>query len=88
MARALRSQGLRGTAYGFPSGDMKEYVRLIAAKCSEPMPPSSHAVAARVVPFDHGVIREHGNNSFSPLAQHNFGNDFAQVHERSHRDFR
>jgi hypothetical protein len=62
MARALRSQSLRGTAYRFPSGDMKEYVRLIAAACSDPMPHSSHAIAARVMPFDHGVIREHGNS--------------------------
>ncbi|KAM0841881.1 hypothetical protein ACQ4PT_058729 [Festuca glaucescens] len=46
IVRALRSQGLRGTAYRFPSGDMKEYVRLIAAACSEPMPLSSHAIAA------------------------------------------
>ncbi|XP_051225069.1 cytochrome P450 CYP72A616 [Lolium perenne] len=59
-ARALRSQGLRGTTYRFPSGDMKEYVRLIVAACSEPMPLSSHAVTARVLPFDHGVVREHG----------------------------
>jgi hypothetical protein len=46
---------------------MKEYVRLIVAACSEPMPLSSHAVTARVVPFDHGVVREHGNLSLSPL---------------------
>ncbi|VAI81375.1 unnamed protein product [Triticum turgidum subsp. durum] len=61
VARALRSQGVRGTPYRFPSGDVHDYVRLVAAACSQPMPLSSHAVAARVAPFDHGVIKEHGN---------------------------
>ncbi|VAI93429.1 unnamed protein product [Triticum turgidum subsp. durum] len=60
VARALRSQGVRGTSYRFPSGDMKEYVRLLAAACSQPMPLSSHAVAARAVPFDHAIIKQHG----------------------------
>ncbi|XBI04539.1 hypothetical protein VPH35_132822 [Triticum aestivum] len=47
LAQTLRSQGVRGTQYRFPSGDMNKYVRLIAAACSQPMPMSSHAVAAR-----------------------------------------
>ncbi|XP_048543667.1 cytochrome P450 CYP72A219-like [Triticum urartu] len=60
VARALRSQGVGGTSYRFPSGDMKDYVRLIAAACSQPMTLSSHAVAARAVPFDHAIIKQHG----------------------------
>uniref|UniRef100_J3L237 Cytochrome P450 n=1 Tax=Oryza brachyantha TaxID=4533 RepID=J3L237_ORYBR len=61
LARALQAQGLRGTSYRFPSGDMQEYVRLGAAALSAPMPPSSHAVAQRALPFDHAAIKQHGN---------------------------
>ncbi|KAJ1284420.1 hypothetical protein BS78_03G202900 [Paspalum vaginatum] len=61
LGNALRSQGLPGTAYRFPSGDMKEYVRLAAAARSEPMPLASHAIAPRVVPFDHSITRQHGS---------------------------
>ncbi|KAL6615625.1 hypothetical protein ACP70R_037895 [Stipagrostis hirtigluma subsp. patula] len=60
LGRALRTQGLRGTAYRFPSGDMREFVRLGAAACSQPMPLRSHAVAPRADPFDHSVIKQHG----------------------------
>lgn len=62
VALALRAQGLRGTTYRFPSGDVKEYVRLLAAARSDPMPLSSHDITARVLPFDHGIIKQHGNN--------------------------
>ncbi|KAL6842596.1 hypothetical protein ACP4OV_027440 [Aristida adscensionis] len=61
LGRALRAQGLHGTAYRFPAGDKTEFVRLTAAACSQPMPLQSHAVAPRAVPFDHSVIRKHGN---------------------------
>jgi hypothetical protein len=61
LGRALRSQGLPGTAYRFPSGDMKEFLRLAAAAYSEPMPlAASHAVAPRALPFDHSITRQHG----------------------------
>ncbi|TVU35841.1 hypothetical protein EJB05_17748, partial [Eragrostis curvula] len=45
LGRALRAQGLRGTAYRFPSGDMKEFVRLSVPACSQPMALRSHAIA-------------------------------------------
>ncbi|XP_062215899.1 cytochrome P450 CYP72A616-like [Phragmites australis] len=61
LGRALRAQGLRGTAYRFPAGDMKEFIRLGAEACSEPMPLQSHAITPRAVPFDHSVIKQHGN---------------------------
>ncbi|KAK3161346.1 hypothetical protein QOZ80_1BG0075980 [Eleusine coracana subsp. coracana] len=60
LGRALRAQGLGGTAYRFPSGDMKEYVRLAMAARSQSMPLRSHAIAPRAVPFDHSILRQHG----------------------------
>ncbi|KAK3164838.1 hypothetical protein QOZ80_1AG0025480 [Eleusine coracana subsp. coracana] len=60
LDRALRAQGLGGTAYRFPSGDMKEFVRLAVAARSQPMPLRSHAIAPRAVPFDHSILRQHG----------------------------
>ncbi|XP_066309239.1 cytochrome P450 CYP72A616-like [Miscanthus floridulus] len=62
LGRALRSQGLPGTAYRFPSGDMREFLRVAAAANSEPIPlAASHAVAPRALPFDHSITRQHGN---------------------------
>ncbi|CAO2170711.1 unnamed protein product [Urochloa humidicola] len=61
LGRALRAQGLPVTAYTFPSGDMREFVRLAAAARSGPMLPASHAVASRALPFDHSITRQHGN---------------------------
>ncbi|KAL6842597.1 hypothetical protein ACP4OV_027441 [Aristida adscensionis] len=60
LGRALRAQGLRGTAYRFPAGDLPEEARLRAAQRAKPMPPSSHAVSARVEPFVHNAVKEHG----------------------------
>ncbi|CAO2204093.1 unnamed protein product [Urochloa humidicola] len=40
---------------------MKEFVRLAAAARSGPMPPASHAIAPRALPFDHSITRQHGN---------------------------
>ena len=67
LGRALRAQGLPGTAYSFPSGDMKEFGRLAAAACSRPMPPASHAVAPRALPFDHSITRQHGTRLLPAL---------------------
>uniref|UniRef100_A0A0D9V367 Uncharacterized protein n=1 Tax=Leersia perrieri TaxID=77586 RepID=A0A0D9V367_9ORYZ len=61
LGRALRAQGLRGTDYRFLSGDMKEFVRLLGAAASSPMPPMSHDVAlasAPVRPRCHQAARE------------------------------
>jgi hypothetical protein len=60
LGRALRSEGLRGTAYRFPAGDAKEDERLLAAARTKPMPLLSHAISARVEPLVHNAIQEHG----------------------------
>lgn len=60
LGRALRSEGLRGTAYRFPAGDAKDGERLLAAARSKPMPSLSHAISARVEPLVHNAIHEHG----------------------------
>jgi cytochrome P450 family 3 subfamily A len=60
LGRALRAQGLRGTAYRFPFGDLKEFARLVGVARSKPMP-LSHGITPRVAPLYHNVIKEHGN---------------------------
>lgn len=60
LARALRSEGVRGTAYRFPAGDAKEDERLLAAARAKPMPSLSHAISARVEPLVHKAVHEHG----------------------------
>ncbi|KAL6842595.1 hypothetical protein ACP4OV_027439 [Aristida adscensionis] len=63
LGRALRAQGLRGTAYRFPAGDLPEEARLRAAQRAKPMPPSSHAVSARVAPLVHNAVKQNGKIS-------------------------
>ncbi|CAO2179105.1 unnamed protein product [Urochloa humidicola] len=68
LGRALHAQGLRGTAYLFPSGDLAEEKRLLAAKRARPLPLSSsstspHDIAARVDPLVHNTVKEHGKIS-------------------------
>ncbi|XP_020589913.1 cytochrome P450 72A15-like [Phalaenopsis equestris] len=53
---ALRAQGLVGTRYRFPSGDLKENARLVRAK---PLP-LSHCIIPRVSPFLHRAINQFG----------------------------
>ncbi|WVZ69589.1 hypothetical protein U9M48_018355 [Paspalum notatum var. saurae] len=66
LERALRAQGLRGTPYRFLTGDLKEFGRLKAAASSAaPLPLRCHDIAARVAPFEAGVIRAHGDMCFS-----------------------
>ncbi|XP_062206255.1 cytochrome P450 CYP72A616-like [Phragmites australis] len=60
LSRALRRQGLGGTAYRFPAGDLKENARLNAEARSRPMPPC-HDVVPRVMPHLHNTVNEHGN---------------------------
>jgi cytochrome P450 family 3 subfamily A len=59
LGRALQSQGLPGTAYRFPFGDLKEFARLAGAARAKPMP-LSHDITPRVHRFYYNIIREHG----------------------------
>ncbi|CAL4955924.1 unnamed protein product [Urochloa decumbens] len=59
LGRALQSQGLPGTAYRFPFGDLKEFARLAAAARAKPMP-LSHDITPRVHRLHHNIISEHG----------------------------
>ncbi|KAF8675955.1 hypothetical protein HU200_047455 [Digitaria exilis] len=63
LGRALRAQGLRGTAYRFPSGDLPEEVRLLAAEVAKPMPLLSHDISARVAPLLYKGVKDHGKVS-------------------------
>ncbi|KAM0837372.1 hypothetical protein ACQ4PT_061697 [Festuca glaucescens] len=62
LGQALRAQGLHGTAYRFPFGDLKEFARLVGVARSKPMP-LSHGITPRVAPLYHNVIKEHGKIS-------------------------
>ncbi|TVU35827.1 hypothetical protein EJB05_17734, partial [Eragrostis curvula] len=63
LGRALRAQGLRGTTYRFPDGDLNEEARLVTAERAKPMPLRSHGISARVQPLVHNAIKEHGKIS-------------------------
>ncbi|XP_066309240.1 cytochrome P450 CYP72A616-like [Miscanthus floridulus] len=66
LGRALQSQGLRGTTYRFPFGDLKELARLSMAARAKPMP-LSHDITPRVNRLYYNVIREHGKISVTWL---------------------
>jgi len=61
LDRALRAQGLTGTEYCFPAGDLKENARLNDEARSRPMPPC-HDVVPRVMPHLFSTIKEHGTS--------------------------
>ncbi|KAL6615627.1 hypothetical protein ACP70R_037897 [Stipagrostis hirtigluma subsp. patula] len=63
LGRALRAQGLRGTAYRFPAGDLTDWGRLVAAERAKPLPLTSHAIGARVNPVVHKAVPAHGKIS-------------------------
>ena len=64
LDRALRAQGLTGTEYCFPAGDLKENARLNDEARSRPMPPC-HDVVPRVMPHLFNTIKEHGASKVS-----------------------
>ena len=64
LDRALRAQGLTGTEYCFPAGDLKENARLNDEARSRPMPPC-HDVVPRVMPHLFNTIKEHGTSKVS-----------------------
>jgi hypothetical protein len=60
LERALRSQGLRGTAYRSLAGDMPLLVRLNKEARSRTMPLGCHDVVPRALPLFHQAMKEHG----------------------------
>ncbi|CAD5189720.1 cytochrome P450 CYP72A616-like [Musa acuminata AAA Group] len=64
LERALRAQGLNGTPYRFPKGDLKENVRLDKEALSTPMP-LTHNIVPRVLPFLRRAIDEYGKICFT-----------------------
>ncbi|KAL6890582.1 hypothetical protein ACP4OV_008837 [Aristida adscensionis] len=69
LARALRAQGLRGTAYRALAGDAALSERLAReARSRPPLPPGRHGgVVPRVMPLLHHAMEEHGKTSFTWL---------------------
>ena len=66
LERALRAQGLRGTAYRPLSGDAPLSDRLAReARSRPPLPPGCHAVVPRAMPLVHHAMNEHGNFSLT-----------------------
>uniref|UniRef100_A0A0E0JLF2 Cytochrome P450 n=1 Tax=Oryza punctata TaxID=4537 RepID=A0A0E0JLF2_ORYPU len=60
VAGALQAQGLRGTAYRFPAGDLPENARRSKEARAKPMSPC-HDIVPRVAPLLHDIVRENGN---------------------------
>ncbi|CAL4950826.1 unnamed protein product [Urochloa decumbens] len=66
LGRALRAQGLRGTAYRPISGDASLADRLaLEARSGPPLPPGCHAVVPRAMPLFHHAMEEHGKMSIT-----------------------
>ncbi|CAL4962522.1 unnamed protein product [Urochloa decumbens] len=61
LDRLLRAQGLSGTAYRFPAGDLQENARLNDEAWSRPMKSGCHDVIPRVMPHFVNTVKEHGN---------------------------
>ncbi|CAL4948612.1 unnamed protein product [Urochloa decumbens] len=57
----LRAQGLTGTEYRFPAGDLQENARLNDEARSRPMRLGCHDVVPRVMPHLVNTVKEHGN---------------------------
>ncbi|KAG1346837.1 putative Cytochrome P450 CYP72A219 [Cocos nucifera] len=69
LERVLRDQGIKGTHYRFLHGDLKDVARLSKEAWSKPMP-LSHRIVARILPFHHQVINDHGKISFMWFGTH------------------
>ena len=59
VSRALRAQGLGGTVYRFPGGDLGENGRLNEEARSKPMR-QCHDIVPRVLPHLDNTVKEHG----------------------------
>jgi len=60
--RVLRAQGLAGTSYSFPAGDLKEHGRL---KKEASLPLRCHDIGPCVLPFLHRNVGVHGKTCLS-----------------------
>ncbi|KAG6514879.1 hypothetical protein ZIOFF_025254 [Zingiber officinale] len=60
LERALRAQGLDGSPYRFPFGDVKENNRLLQEVRAKPMPLHSHDIIPRLLPVFHRHYRQYG----------------------------
>jgi hypothetical protein len=60
LERALRSQGLRGTAYRSLAGDALLLVRLSKEARSQTMQLGCHDIVPRAMPLHHQTMKEHG----------------------------
>ncbi|WVZ71853.1 hypothetical protein U9M48_020385 [Paspalum notatum var. saurae] len=68
LGRALRAQGLRGTAYRPLAGDAPLADRLAReARARPPLPPGFHTVVPRAMPLFHHAMAEHGKTSITWL---------------------
>ncbi|XP_051210958.2 cytochrome P450 CYP72A616 [Lolium perenne] len=65
LERALRSQGLRGTAYRSLAGDALLLVRLSKEARSQTMPLGCHDIVPRAMPLHHQTMKEHGKMSIT-----------------------
>ncbi|KAL6842593.1 hypothetical protein ACP4OV_027437 [Aristida adscensionis] len=65
LGRALRAQGLRGTAYRSLAGDAALMERLNWEARSRPMPLGCHDVVPRAMPLFHQAMKEHGKTSIT-----------------------
>lgn len=65
LGRALRSQGLRGTAYRSVAGDAPLNERLNREARSRAMPLQCHDVVPRAMPLFHQAMKEHGKMSIT-----------------------
>ncbi|VAH00038.1 unnamed protein product [Triticum turgidum subsp. durum] len=65
LDRALRSQGLRGTAYRPVAGDSPLMQRLNREARSRAMPLGCHDVVPRAMPLFHRAMQEHGKMSIT-----------------------
>ncbi|XP_020405764.1 secologanin synthase isoform X1 [Zea mays] len=64
LERALRAQGIRGTAYRPLAGDAPLSDRLAReARSRPPLPPGCHAIVPRAMPLVHHAMNEHGQIS-------------------------
>ncbi|KAJ4806638.1 Cytochrome P450 [Rhynchospora pubera] len=63
LERVLRAQGIRGTSYQFPLGDIREAMHLQKEAQSKPMN-LSHDIAPRLDPMIHYAIKKYGRISF------------------------
>jgi cytochrome P450 len=64
LEHALRAQGLMGTPYRFPFGDLKLWLEHRKEALAKPIP-LSHDIIPRVAPYVQHVITQHGKISFT-----------------------